>query len=957
MSGKNITEIQEEEVIIGARALGDQIYKIMPTYQVLLKQLEGIRKSAKELEGNEINQNMRKQDINNTIGIFGARGTGKSSALYTLRQDLNQSEYNILLPLIEPDNFGENTKIIGSIVGFLQAEGNELLKSLEKQNLDQTQQRKLSTYFNNGTVKPNNLLKQIINKTVEYHLYTESQYRNMLSHHYEDLATHIKKSSRLLIPDIAFKNKLNELICEIVHVKKVLGKSEDPVLIYIFIDDIDLKTSKTRELMDALLQYTNHPNIVTVLSGDYDILTESLTLALLADEPLKEVGLSAYDSLKSLGESIVETNKAGNDNPPREEYLLTILGRKAGLAHEYLKKVIPSARRHQLVKWSEETIPYFAFGQATLMSQLAKLMGEQSIFSYTELREVFENDKEVERKVTLPIKKSYTIFDERPRGIVYAYYNLVQLLKVKESKSSEEEKFRFVKVFVDTLIFSSNKLLRFQEMIFEQFLLWGSDAKSSYIDYSVDFSRKNDLDLELVIIGEITTYLLPDVKYDTGAFGYVKERLFSRLLLSKSDQKNNESYKFDRYSWNTPRLYQMMSGLVLNTDLRSAMLMLEYMSESLFDSYYYQYMHDAERYQKDRFVVFNVEKLIRQYPGIIEQLYRESLIAKQITANYTLNTLQDLCTVNPDFEMTERIFQGVFRNFVPNDPKNNLKQYEDFNIKKNLFTNNLTMIRKEEQPVLERRGGSHDLKVTFAIISSDKFSGLARALTRLNKRLSTAKEHKLPESVLQTIENSMDKFGEYLYKKLTDEDINTLIRIDEKGSQVLDEYFRGEAGINTIYGRCKHIVYKRLTGKEEFFDYRIDRDEYIVNFQIFKEIISQVESLAQNNRVWFGQTEAINLLIMLRSSSFIADNIEERNHLFFTGNDEFILEQYYKFTTSNQEFLEDKEYENAKKFIKEHMDAAYEKVRNQTQTELEEYNLSLEDAEEEEQNANGGSNA
>lgn len=210
----------------------------------------------------------------------------------------------------------------------------------------------------------------------------------------------------------------------------------------------------------------------------------------------------------------------------------------------------------------------------------------------------------------------------------------------------------------------------------------------------------------------------------------------------------------------------MMSGLVLNTDLRSAMLMLEYMSESLFDSYYYQYMHDAERYQKDRFVVFNVEKLIRQYPGIIEQLYRESLIAKQITANYTLNTLQDLCTVNPDFEMTERIFQGVFRNFVPNDPKNNLKQYEDFNIKKNLFTNNLTMIRKEEQPVLERRGGSHDLKVTFAIISSDKFSGLARALTRLNKRLSTAKEHKLPESVLQTIENSMDKFGEYLYKNL-----------------------------------------------------------------------------------------------------------------------------------------------------------------------------------------------
>src|SRR3546814_6504910 len=41
----------------------------------------------------------------------------------------------------------------------------------------------------------------------------------------------------------------------------------------------------------------------------------------------------------------------------------TILERKRELSHEYLKKIIPPARRHQLVNWNLETIPQFAFGK------------------------------------------------------------------------------------------------------------------------------------------------------------------------------------------------------------------------------------------------------------------------------------------------------------------------------------------------------------------------------------------------------------------------------------------------------------------------------------------------------------------------------------------------------------------------------------------------------------------
>lgn len=932
MRENDAKETKQEEVIIGARALGEQINKIMPTYQVMLKQLKDIRDYAAKSEYKDRNQSTRKQDINNTIGIFGQRGTGKSSALYTLREELEKSQDNILLPLIEPDNFGGNTKIIGSIVGFLQAEGNKLLKALEKKQPNSNNCTCLNEnrYYNNGTLIPNNPLKQIINETIEYHLYTESQYRSVLNHHYEDLATHIKKSSRLLIPDIAFKNKLNELIDEIVCVKKALNKCEDTVLIYIFIDDIDLKTSKTRELMDALLQYTNHPNIVTVLSGDYDILKESLTLTLLADEPLQEVGLNAHDSLKL------------SESEP-----LTILKRKAELAHEYLKKIIPSAMRYQLVKWNEETIPFFAFGEATLLSQLAKLMGEQSIFSYKETKRLNENGREAARD-TLPIKKSYTIFDERPRGIVHAYYHLVQLLRMVEGQPSEADKFSYVKVFVDTLILSNKKLLEQQELIFEQCLRWGSDAKSSFIDYSVQFSSETDLGLELLIIGRIIRYLLQDVKYDAGAYELLIDRVFSSQLLLKSDKNKDIVQKFSPYGWNYYPIYHMMRGLVLNTDFRSAMLMLEYLSQSSFDAYYYEHINDEARDQKDRFVVLQVAKLIEQDPRMLEQLYRKSHIEKVQLVNYTLNTLHDLCIVNPDFEKTKREFQGVLRNFILKNPTNTGEENENFNLKRDLFTNNITMIRKAKPMGLEHKD-ARDLHGSVTIIARDKFHDFAHALNHLIELLSNRQNNNVPNSVLQTVEIKMKKFSEHLFQKIWNNDIRIRISFDKQNSHGLKSFFENYAGNNTIYLNCKHFVYAKFPKLREYLSE--EENEILTietDFQSFKDAMSKVKSLAENNRVWFGQQEAREFLVVLKNSSSIAEDYV------FEGNDKFILELYYKYIISTQEFLEDEDYEIAKRFIKKHLDEAYGKVRNRTETELKEFNLSLEDAEEE---ASGETNA
>lgn len=119
--------MNENKVFIGARALSeDQIKLILPTYESLKKQIDEIRKAASNKEDNKYKQ------YNNTISIFGKRGTGKTSILFTILEQLSkQEEINILLPKIEPDLYGDNTKILGAILGFLKLEvdkiNNEIL--------------------------------------------------------------------------------------------------------------------------------------------------------------------------------------------------------------------------------------------------------------------------------------------------------------------------------------------------------------------------------------------------------------------------------------------------------------------------------------------------------------------------------------------------------------------------------------------------------------------------------------------------------------------------------------------------------------------------------------------------------------------------------------------------------------------------------------------------------------
>lgn len=895
----NQNGISQLDVYIGARALDDQIEMIMPTFDLLKEQIEQIR-SAKKGDSNG------KREYNNTIGIFGERGTGKTSAIFTLQKYLNDegNKYkNILLPIIEPDLFGDNTKIMGSIVGLLKDAVKKLLEQFPKENA--VDNEALREYYNNGILKKQNPLWQKTDQLIEYHLYTESQYRTLLTQHYDDLATHINKSSRLLIPDIKFKEKLTNLINELINVKQKLHKITDDVLLFIFIDDIDLKTNKTRELVDSILQYADHPRVVTVLSGDYKQLSESLTVALIRDEQLRSCSLTP--------QTIISTSLS-------EKEKRTILNRKQELSHEYLKKIIPPARRHQLVTWNLETIPRFAFDKVNLLDQLQTLTEKNHIFGY----------RTPDSNEWVPIKNSFVIFDTKPRGLVNVYYHLYQTNQIFGRMSEKNEKqqahlFIHIKGLIDIII-SSSKSLADQALILGKFLNWGNNAESSILNYEIteetDKDSTPDYRLVMLILGEIVKILLPKVRVDEEGLLKLKRDLFfdlANITKKPIDLKQNDYYR----KWNYP-LFHVVYGIMVNLDTRTALLLLELLSGSNHDSYFYEFPYSADRYEKDRFVFECLYQLSLVESNFFTELYVQSHRMKKDEVNDSINFLSEFCALPVEFSITEKTFNVILGGLYKVITKPHMQRTIRF-----ILINTLTEIRKRIDRTETHE--NYDLSGTITVVANNNLNKEYRTLNKINENIKN--KGIIPIEITRTPDRVSEMLSIQIQEKLKEINVYTIYLSGELVTAIKDflKYSKGSEStkIKTVQRSVENTFHPNLN----------NLNEKKISVQSYIEVYKEVERLAQNNRVWFGQYQASQLLFVM--------NKEARfDETFFSGYEEPLIEElatYYSAT--NPTIKEDIELEKKKEEMRKNLKTAYDEVRQVTKNSLGQFGLTLEDDE------------
>lgn len=255
--------------------LGEQILKLMPYHKMGIKllekeQMDNIFPDYKNLLG-KIDQHRKKisnidfnaemfHDIqynlmyDNVLSIMGARGSGKTSVIFTLREKIKDKNPNdIVLPIIMSEVIPKDKSVIGWILALLE----NTVKTLSDQQDDdfQTSQFESCQYGRKYT------LMQQYNRVKSMCFSKLSMGGNERS-----LANEIANMERQNQNGYDFSAELLKLWNYIVEVKKK-NQTEIP-LIYIIFDDVDLVPEMLDELFSTIVKYLSHPNIIVLVTAD-----------------------------------------------------------------------------------------------------------------------------------------------------------------------------------------------------------------------------------------------------------------------------------------------------------------------------------------------------------------------------------------------------------------------------------------------------------------------------------------------------------------------------------------------------------------------------------------------------------------------------------------------------------------------------------------------------------------
>ena len=205
-----------ENIKIGARVLSkDALHTLLPSNENIFKQIKSIRDMAnhvyEEKENHCKNKNRNNnykefdEQFNNVFSILGGRGSGKTSALLTIKHRImNENKQDIVLPLIVPENMGENSDVLGWLFAQFQKEVTNLEEFLEKNYKNQENINsllKINEYFGECRLKEKTLLSKKFDELIKHYTFINSDYRRIMLNQYDTLNSYVKSSKNILAPE------------------------------------------------------------------------------------------------------------------------------------------------------------------------------------------------------------------------------------------------------------------------------------------------------------------------------------------------------------------------------------------------------------------------------------------------------------------------------------------------------------------------------------------------------------------------------------------------------------------------------------------------------------------------------------------------------------------------------------------------------------------------------------
>lgn len=489
-----MSENKSNNVKIGARVLSEKaLDKLLPTNNNIYSQIEKMREAA--VENNNVKNKheafnkkymSRNRDreydrhFNNTISLLGERGSGKTSAMLTIKHKIDiddQYKGDIIMPIIVPEKMGDSSDVLGWTIGLF---GN-IIENLENEiyKYNETEFITDKRFFENCKKLDNSTLSKKYKDLLYYYTYTNNDYRKILLDNYEGLNSYINKSKNILSSEQELSIKFEELIDEILDVKRIINKKKNirqdliEPLIFIFFDDVDLSTDRCMDLLNVILRYLSNSNIVTFVSGNYKTFLEVITI-----HNLKKEGL-------------LNEQKDSCFYPENDNYGLTALSSRQLLTIDILKKTLPPALRYYFPTIKDKDKINFTYSTE-----------EDNLVENNEVESAIGNRYEtlkaliIRKLISDSIKKQdnfmeyngedieiyFSIFDDRPRGLMNVYYFLNSLDPYGKGNNTIFRLGENLKSFINVVIHSSDVLTRYEDKIYKIIDIQ-EDLDNSFINY------------------------------------------------------------------------------------------------------------------------------------------------------------------------------------------------------------------------------------------------------------------------------------------------------------------------------------------------------------------------------------------------------------------------------------------------------------------------------------------
>lgn len=193
--------------------------------------------------------------FNDTITIFGSRGSGKTSFLMSVLKNYEKNDDVEVIELIDPTLIEEKGHIFLTLISLIQDKVENVISKKECNPCCRDyQQRKCWE----------NKLKKLASGLPSIDIDSGSPYSNW------DDPEHVMKKG---LNAVKAAKKLEENFDEIVKVAlEILGKQA----FLIAFDDIDVNFNNGWKVLETLRKYLTSPRIITLLSGDIKLFSKSI---------------------------------------------------------------------------------------------------------------------------------------------------------------------------------------------------------------------------------------------------------------------------------------------------------------------------------------------------------------------------------------------------------------------------------------------------------------------------------------------------------------------------------------------------------------------------------------------------------------------------------------------------------------------------------------------------------